>query len=220
MDPSDALAVGRGDRGQRVLAALVLLAAVVTALLSGLQIYLGNQEQRAHALAARHAVKLYATVSGSGSLTSFATQSRLAAIDLEIRSLARQFVAVGGGAAGDVELLQARADAATGERATQLAEAMGRPPDAASGVDLATRALLTATPADWEALVSVQNRLVDRAERSGRRADRVVFALTLTAAAAALFGVAGSLATAQRQLVRAGLLLLLVGAGYGASALL
>jgi hypothetical protein len=219
MDPSGALAVGQGGRGQRVLPALALLAAVATTLLSGLQIHLGNREQQAHALAARHAVKLYATVSGSGLRTSFAAYGKIAAIDLEIRSLARQFVAIDGGMAGDIELVQAQADKLASVRATQLAESLGRPPSGSSGLDAATRRVLAVTPADSEALVAVQNRLVGQAERTGRRADRVVVALTLTAAAAALFGVAGSLGTAERALTRVGLLLLLVGVCDGASAL-
>lgn len=218
MDPSDLL--GAGERDKRVLAAVAILATVLTALLSGLQVHLANQEQRAHLLAARHTVRLYATVSSSGSLATFATQSRLAAIDLEISGLARRFVAVGAGTAGEVELAQGRADEAASVRAKQLAESMGRPPTASSGVDAATRAALTATPADWSALVAEQNQLVDRAERAGGRANLVVIALILTAVASALFGLAGSLDADRSNLVGVGGFLLVIGACVGASALI
>ena len=69
--------------------------------------------------------------------------------------------------AGDVELVHGRADEVAGDQTDRLAAAMARPPTAASGVDAATRAALTATPADWAALVAEENRLVDRAERAG-----------------------------------------------------
>jgi hypothetical protein len=220
MDSSPTLDVGEREPGRRALAAAAILAAVVAALLSGLQIHLANQEQRANLLAVRHSVKLYATVSSSGSLASFATQSQLTAIDLEIRGLARRFVAVGAGPAGEIELAQGRADEAASARVLQLAQVMGRPPTGASGLDPATRTALTATPTDWERLVATQNRLVDQGEQTGRRANRVVVALTFTAIASALLGLAGALETARRALVGVGGLLLVVAAGYGGSALI
>lgn len=219
MDPSNALGIGEGERSKRVLAAIAVMGAVVVTLLSGLQVHLANQEQRAHLLAGRHAVKLYATVSTSSALATFATQSKLTAIDLEIRGLARRFVAIGTGTAGEVELAQGRADEAASIRVGELAQATGRPPGSSSPIDEATRTALTATPADWGALVAEQNRLVDQAERTGRRANRVVVALTLTAIASALLGLAGALDTARPAVVGTGGLLLLIGACYGGSAL-
>jgi hypothetical protein len=220
MDPSDALGIGERERSKRLLAAVAVMGAVVAALLAGLQVHLANQEQRAQLLAGRHAVKLYATVSSSSALATFATQSKLTAIDLEIRGLARRFVAIGTGTAGEVELAQGRADEAASLRVMELAQAMGRPPGASSRVDAATRTALTATPEDWSALVTEQNRLVDQANRTGSRANRVVVALTLTAVASAFLGLAGALDTARPAMVAAGGLLLLVGACYGGSALI
>jgi hypothetical protein len=220
MDPSDLHGVADRDPGKQVLAVVAILASVVTALLSGLQIHLDNQEQRANLLAARHIGRLHATINGSGSLATFATQSKLTSSDLSIRGLARRYVAVGAGAAGDIELAQGRADEAASVRADQLAASMARPPTAASGVDAATRAALTATPADWKALVAEQNRLVERAERAGGRADLAVVGLILAAVASALFGLAGALDAARPNLVGVGGLFLAVGACVGTLALI
>jgi hypothetical protein len=214
VNPADTLGVVDPGRGKRVLAVVAIAAAAVTVLLTGLQIHLANQGQRANLLAARHVVKLYATVSMSGSLATFTTQSNIAAIDMEIRGLARQFVAVGGGTVGDVELTLGRADRTAAAQAQALVREMGRPP-AGPGIDAATRTALTATPSDWEALVAEQNRLVDQAARAGRRADRVLLGLTLTAVASALFGLAGALATLRPVFIVVGGLLLLIGTGYG-----
>lgn len=216
MDPSDVLGIADRDRSKRILAAAAIVAGMVTALLSGLQVHLANQEQRANLLSARHIGKLSATIASSGALATFAAQSRLTAIDLEIRGLARQSVAVGrGGTTGAVEQLQGQADEVAGARIARLAETMGRPPAASSGVDAATRAALTATPQDWAALVAEQNRLVDRADRAGGRANLAVVGLTLVAVASALFGLAGALHRVPQGLVGAGAAFLVGGVGAG-----
>jgi hypothetical protein len=219
MDP-DVTDVADADPGKRVLAAVAILASVVIALLSGLQIHLDNQEQRANLLAARHIGRLHATISGSSSLTSFATQTKLTSTDLSIRGLARRYVAVGSGAAGDVARVQGRADEAASVQTDRLAASMARPPTAASGVDAATRAALTATPADWAALVAEENRLVDRAERAGARADLAVVGLILAAVASALLSLAGSLEAARPNLGGVGGIFLAVGVCVGALALI
>ena len=62
MDPSQPI---ESDPRKQAQAAVAILASVVTALLSGLQMHPDNQEQWANLLAARHIGRLHATISGS-----------------------------------------------------------------------------------------------------------------------------------------------------------
>jgi hypothetical protein len=181
-----------GPPSGRPLTVLALIAGILTALLTGLQLHLGNQEQRVLLDAASRAVELSASIGGSGPPSTFATQSRLAAIDMAIRADARRLAALDAGAAGPILQTQAQADQQAAEATATIGAAMAAPPGA-TVLDARTRATITAQKADWEAEVALSNQLVGRANRFGDRATVASYALFLAALASILFGLAGEL---------------------------
>jgi hypothetical protein len=223
MEPGDAFDL-QGARGlRRRIAITAILAAVIAALLGGLQTYFANAEQRAITLAGRRAVQIFTQISGSSPFVTFAAQSAWAAAEPEIRALAREYVALdASAAAGGIERDQARADHAAAVQAEALAAAMTAPPTTADAVDQATRQTLLATEDDWKALLAEQNRLVDAAGKAGDKANLVVVALSLTAIAAALVSLSGALRTRRHRaaLLDLGSAFLLVAVLCGTATLL
>jgi hypothetical protein len=223
MEPGDAFDL-QGARGlRRRIAITAILAAVVAALLGGLQTYFANAEQRAITLAGRRAVQISTQISGSSPFVTFAAQSAWAAAEPEIRALAREYVALDSSAAvSSIERDQARADHAAGVRAQELAAAMTQPPAVAGAVDAATRQTLLATEDDWKVLLVEQNRLVDAAGKAGDKANVIVVALSLTAIASALVSLSGALRARRHRaaLLQLGSAFLLVAVLCGATTLL
>jgi hypothetical protein len=125
--------------------------------------------------------------------SSFELGSLQSAVSLGLAATARQLSAFQEPDAAEIQTALGQADQEAAGRLLGIAQSMGRPPDASSGIDPATLALLGRSTADLQALVGEQNHQVDLAETASERGARTVFALSLLALAAVLAGLAGVL---------------------------
>ncbi|MGQ0776902.1 MAG: hypothetical protein ACT4NY_21205 [Pseudonocardiales bacterium] len=186
--PQPSLAV----RGLRYATTLQLAVWALLAILPLAQLLLAGQEQRAQADAARQAVRVTTSIAASGQRTAFLIDSVQAAQTADLGADARELAALD--APDPTDAAQERAVAAAergiASRLRRIAEAMGRAPTEADGVDHTTVATLDSQPEDWPALLQNQNQQVDLAERASSQGLRVaastaaaVIAATLAAAA-------------------------------------
>ena len=120
-----------------------------------------------------------------------------------------------------IESALADADERAANDLGAVVDAINKPPDAASGVDPLTRSIITSTTDDATALLGRQTRVLNTANRFGRRGSRAVFGLSILALAAVLFGLSAVLGRANRGslTLALGAVALLAAAGSGASAL-
>jgi hypothetical protein len=171
---------------------VALVAWLVVTLLPVLQVHFGNQAQRAGALSTRRAVEVSTEVGGGTTFTSFRGNSVKRVTRLATEGPARRLVALDtqDPATKDELLAEARADDAASRRGLSIVESMAREPDAASGVDSATREILTAGTAKATATAAEQRRESTRAEHAGLRSGRVSLALLFGGLALSLSGLA------------------------------
>jgi hypothetical protein len=183
-----------GFVGDRSAVALRLVAWVLLVVLPLAGLWTAAAQQRAQAVAARQAVQLSTGIAASGERASLLSANLTAVEIAELQATARELAALDADAMedADAEYAVAAAEQATAAQARKIANAMGRMPAAADGVDAATVAALSSTQSQWPAMRREQSRQVDLAERAGRRGALIAGAAALTAVGSAvLVAVAG-----------------------------
>lgn len=173
-----------GDRS--VTFRLVAWALLVMLPLAGL--WTAAAQQRAQALAARQAVRLSTGIAASGERASLLSANLTAVAIADLQATARQFAALDADSKqdADAENAVAAAEQATVVQARKIANAMGRAPTTADGVDATTVAALSSTEPQWPAMRQEQSRQVNLAERAGRRGALLSGATALTAVGSAV----------------------------------
>ncbi|WP_113702020.1 hypothetical protein [Nonomuraea lactucae] len=185
---------------RRVSVSVALLAWMTLTLIAPLQLLANNGEQREHAMAARYANRLSATIEASGIVASFGADARRMARDLGVRSATRQYVLIDATAAESAQHSPvAAADERTAARSERLVRTMGRIPGSADGVDPATRALLAGDKQDLDRLSRDQARHADLADSAGTRNTRLTVAILFAAFALSLASFAGSVQVKRRE---------------------
>jgi hypothetical protein len=209
------------SRFEKALAVLVGLAAVVAALLGTLEVDANKRQEQAQAESVRDTVQIFGTLAGSASPADAATQAGQAATLAMLRANTRRIAAAPAPATAAFESALADADERTAADLAPVAESVGKTPDAASGVDPVTRAVIATTTDDFPKLLAQQSRVLDTANRFGRRGSRAVFGLSILALAVVLFGLSAVLGRASRGTITLvlGAVALVAAAAAGASAL-
>jgi hypothetical protein len=171
---------------------LAFVAWLVVVLLPALQIYLGNEAERAQAVAASKAAEVSSTLQASGLVSSFEATARQRILWMEGHAIARLTASLEAPSASVADQLESeyRTENAINRRANAIVAAMTRPPSVEDGVDAATAAAVNATPSDADRLRVVQNAQVEAANEAGNRSDRVTVAVLLGALAVSLCAVA------------------------------
>ena len=191
----DGSVVEFGDRfGDGSVVAFRLVAWVLLVVLPLAGLWTAAAQQRAQAVAARQAVRLSTGIAASGERASLLSASLTAVEIAELQATARELAALDAGSEGDTdaEYAVAAAEQATAGQARKIANAMGRVPATADGVDAATVAALSSAESQWPAMRREQSRQVDLAEWAGRRGALLSGAAALTAVGSAvLVAVAG-----------------------------
>ena len=212
---------GDANRFEKALAVLVGLAAVAAALLGTLEVDANKRQEQAQAESVRETVQIFGTLAGSASPADAATQAGQAATLDELLASTRRLAAAPLPATAAFETALADADQRTAADLAPVADAIGKTPDAASGVDPVTRAVIATTTDDFPKLLARQSRTLATADRFGRRGSRAVFGLSILALAVVLFGLSAVLGRASRGTVTLtlGTVALVAAAAAGASAL-
>lgn len=209
------------DRFEKALAILVGLAAVVATLLGTLEVDSNKRQEQAQAVGVRLTVQLFGTIAGSAPAADAGPQAGQVAVLRGLQANARRIAAAPLPATGGFESALADADERAANDLGPLVDAVSTPPDAASGVDPVTRAVVSSTTDDIGVLLRRQSRVLDTANRFGRRGSRAVFGISILALAAVLFGLSAVLGRANRGSVTLalGAVALITAALSGASAL-
>jgi hypothetical protein len=209
------------DRFEKALAVLVGLAAGIAALLGTLDVDSNKRQEQAQAVGVRLTVQIFGTLAGSASPADAGLQASQVAILQGLQANARRIAAAPLPATSGFESALADADERAANDLGAVVDAINKPPDAASGVDPLTRSIITSTTDDATALLGRQTRVLNTANRFGRRGSRAVFGLSTLALAAVLFGLSAVLGRANRGslTLALGAVALLAAAGSGASAL-
>lgn len=167
------------------------------------------------------------TVLGFGTLAASAPAEDAAVQAGEVLTL-RRLVAYGRllapappAPASGYETAASDADLRTADDLAPVVDSVGRPLDPATGVDPVTRAVVGSTTDDHLAILARMAGAVRRADRFGRRGSRAVFALSILALAAVLFGRSAVLGAQNHGslTLALGAVALVAAAAYGASAL-
>ncbi|MEV0600359.1 hypothetical protein AB0I82_13825 [Streptomyces sp. NPDC050315] len=159
-------------RGRRRVVLFHLFVFVLPLLLPLGQILVAGSEQRAHAEAARGAVRLSASIGVYGQRTAFLTESLRTAKVAEIRAVARELASLDTGITpGEArhERVMAAVEGVLVDDVRKIAEYMGRPPTAADRVDTEAATALGKEPKNLSAAQAEQQRQADLAQRAGRR---------------------------------------------------
>ncbi|MFI0976884.1 hypothetical protein ACH4SP_07630 [Streptomyces sp. NPDC021093] len=165
-----------------------LLTAALLFLLPLGQLVATVSEQRSQAEAARHAVRLTASIVVSGQRAAFLDQMVSSADFAEIEAIAREAAALylKDSAATRHERSVATAELRLAGRLRQMAEFMGRAPSASDGVTRGTVTAIGARPEDWPAMRAEQNRYKELADAAGSRALYLAAATALAVVAEVL----------------------------------
>jgi hypothetical protein len=209
-------------RYERWLAVLIGVAAVLAVLLATIQVDSGKQAERALLMSARLGVRVFEGTAGSSPRFSFQIHSLQQATSLALNATALQIAVLGSPETADALQAAAEADVKAGDRLLVIAQAMGDPPSAASGLDPAALKLAGSSPNDLFTVVDEQNRQADIANRYGERGNRTLYGLSLLALGAVLIGLAAVVGAgaAGRLIVTAATLSVLAAAAWGVAALL
>jgi hypothetical protein len=209
-------------RYERWLAVLIGVAAVLAVLLATIQVDSGKQAERALLMSARLGVRVFEGTAGSSPRFSFQIHSLQQATSLALNATALQIAVLGSPETADALQAAAEADVKAGDRLLVIAQAMGDPPSAASGLDPAALKLAGSSPDDLFTVVDEQNRQADIANRYGERGNRTLYGLSLLALGAVLIGLAAVVGAgaAGRLIVTAATLSVFAAAAWGVAALL
>ncbi|MFG1997565.1 hypothetical protein ACGFNU_00265 [Spirillospora sp. NPDC048911] len=143
------------------------------------QLYFGNQEQRAQALAAREGTRVTAEIQASGALDAFQRESRRLVLTHDLKAATREYVNLDtqdAVLAAQQEAL-AHADRDSGAKLGQIVAAMSRAPGPEDGVDPVTRALIGASPAEWKAGLRRQGEQLAAADKASGRNNHMTVAI-------------------------------------------
>ncbi|MBV1940561.1 hypothetical protein KUF83_28920 [Streptomyces sp. BV286] len=186
VDPIPQPATAPPDR-RRAIQIHLLIAALLFLLPLG-QLVATVSEQRSQAEAARHAVRLTASIVVSGQRAAFLNQMVGSANLAEIEALAREAAALylEDSAATRHERSVATAELRLSGRLRQMAEFMGRAPRVADGVTRGTVTAIGVKPEDWPAMVGEQSRYKKLADAAGSRALYLAAATALAVVAEVL----------------------------------
>lgn len=204
------------------LAVLLGLSAVLAAALATLDLHSSKQYEDRVNQAARASADVFGRIAGSSFPVTAEAISLQAAGLRSIEATSRQLLSTVEPAISRWEAAMAQADKAAADRLQQLADSIGDVPGPDSGVDPFVRDVVGTETDRLLALSERQNRLLDEATRYSNRSSRAVFALSLVALATVLLGLAAVMAarSGAAPLIAGAGVLLLVGAGWGATAFL
>lgn len=205
---------------KRALAILVGIAAVLAALLATLEVDSGRRSDRASVEGSRQAVAIFEQITSDGLDLGAAAnilRDEFGFSNAADQRVQRAEIAHAGGlplGIGEADRQAARA------LDRYLGATMGITIDPAGAQKLARRQ--AAAGAAENRAVAVQNATVEQAERYGHRRSRAVFALSVLASAAALFGLSGVLdaGRAARLALATGALAVAASLAVGVSAIL
>jgi hypothetical protein len=185
-------------RFEQALAVLVGLAAVVAGVLGVQEVDANKRQEQAQARAVRVTIEVFGTLAGSAPRPDAAGQAQIAAILLTLQGHARNAAAALLPATAGFESALAAADLRAADDLKPTVDAIGAPPEAASGVDPTTRTVVASTPEDGARLLQRQSRELATADRFGTRGSRAVFGISILALAVVLFGLGAVLGEAGR----------------------
>jgi hypothetical protein len=197
------------------------LAAVVAALLGTLEVDSNKRQEQAQAEGVRLTVQIFGTLAGSAPPADAGSQASQVAILRSLQATARRIASASLPATAGFESALADADQRAADDLGPVVDAVGTSPDASSGVDPVTRAVISSTTADATKLLARQSRVLDTANRFGSRGSRAVFGISILALGAVLFGLSAVLGRANRGsgTLALGAVALLAAAAVGGSAL-
>ncbi|WP_076263811.1 hypothetical protein [Intrasporangium flavum] len=176
----------------RVAAGAALLAWLLLPVLTAAQLVLGSAASSDGAAGSRRATGMASTILGTQLRQALVVDAAQTAIRTQMVSLARQFVDVSVGDAGQEAI--ARADESAAGTWATLSARMLELPVHADGVDADIVQLLASGDAELAADLRAQQSAVDASDRAGGAADLLSLAVLLaglTAAVAAMAKVAG-----------------------------
>lgn len=209
-------------RFEQALAVLVGLAAVVAAVLGLLEVDANKRQEQAQARSVRVTVQVFGTLAGSAPPADAALQAGQVALLRGLQANARRIAANPVPATAGFESALADADERAADDLSPMVDAVGAHPDASSGVDPVTRAVVASTTDDATRLLGQQSRELATANRFGTRGSRAVFGISILALAAVLFGLSAVLGEANRGRITlaTGAVALVAAAGCAISVLL
>jgi hypothetical protein len=179
-----------GVRFHKWVTVLVGLAAATAAMLGFAEAESNRQKEHGFVEAARDAQLLFIRLGASSEVTQFEGNASRAAIAVAQEGEARVL-----GAKGGQPFKFAVSDAHAVERASArlmaIAKEMGTLPERTPGLDPRTAEAARSSLAASLPLLDKQRKAVDKADRWATRQEHTIFALGLTAIAAALGGLAG-----------------------------
>lgn len=178
-------------RFRRWVGALVGGAVVTVALLTAMESDAGRRSEQALVRASRLSLDIFGRIAASGAPRSFQANGAQQALVIGATAEARTLASVDEPAVAGAQEAVARVERRISTRLGAVVDEMTAVPPPDGGLDPTTRAGITASLDELQALVVRQNEQVDTAERFGTRQERALLALILTAVAAVLLGVAG-----------------------------
>jgi hypothetical protein len=181
-------------RFRRWMAVLVGLAATGAAVFTWLEYNASRQKEQAFTDASRGALEIFVDIAASSVRTQFEANAVRRALITETEGIARAARtppnATPAGEPFTLARKLARAQTSASKRIADVGTAMAALPEG-SELREADLEALHADISDYSAALAEQNEAVDRSERYATQQGRAIFALGLTAIAAALLGLAG-----------------------------
>lgn len=181
---------------RRLWVSVALVAWLAITLLPSLQQYYAGKAQRTGALAARTGTEFATILQTSNLVSSFAITSQQRALWVSSHGLGSQLAALDSSDPGEAEELMAdgRTEEAVGNRALEIALAMGRPPSPDDELDPATVRAVSASQGDVQAIVREKRAEDERAADLGAKGTRVAIAILFGALAGSLCALAAAAA--------------------------
>jgi hypothetical protein len=179
-----------GIRFRKWVSLLVGLAVATAGVLAFAEADSNREKEHGFVDAARYAEQIFVELGASAQVSQFEGNAARSAIAVAQQGAAR-VIGSKGGPPFAFALSVSHAAERSSKRLLQAVQQMGTVPPHTPGLDRRTAEAVRATPASAVELLGKQRKAVDDADRWATRQEHTIFALGLTAIAAALGGLAG-----------------------------